>query len=340
VKANFGHLDRAAGVAGLIKTVLALENGAIPPSILFDEPNPQIDFAGSPFFVNTALREWKPNGAPRLAAVNSLGMGGTNAHVILEEAPQSSQTSPSEPSRPWQLLVLSAKSPEALDQAARNLADHFESHPEVGFADAAYTLQVGRRGLEHRRTLVCRDAADAVSVLRAGDPRRVFTTWREEGERPVVFLFSGLGGQSVNMGRGLYDTEPTFRAAVDRCAQELEPLLGRDLRTVLYPPSPPSTCAACCGAEEKGLATKQPGNSTRPASRSRPSSLSNTRSPNCGWSGASAPPRSPATAWASTWRPASPASFRSPTPWRWSPSARACCSRARKWPKVEDKMTG
>jgi acyl transferase domain-containing protein/acyl carrier protein len=232
VKANFGHLDRAAGVTGLIKTVLALENGAIPPNVNFEAPNPKIDFAASPFFVNTELRPWPANGAPRLAAVNSLGMGGTNAHVIIEEAPP---TEPSGPARPWQLLVLSAKSPEALDQAARNLADHFESHPDLSLADAAYTLQVGRRGLEHRRIAVCRDLADAAAVLRGGDPRRVLSAWREEGERPVVFLFSGLGGQYVNMGRGLYESEPAFRDAVDLCARELEPLLGLDLRTLLYP---------------------------------------------------------------------------------------------------------
>jgi len=240
VKANFGHLDRAAGVTGLIKAVLALENGVIPPNINFETPNPQIDFADSPFFVNTALREWKANGAPRLAAVNSLGMGGTNAHVVLEEAPPAVPTTPS---RPWQLLALSANSSEALDRAAANLADHFAAHPDLDFADAAYTLRVGRRGLEHRRTLVCSDTADAAAVLRGGDPRRIFTAYREEGERPVVFLFSGLGGQYVNMGRGLYESEPTFRAEVDRCAGELAPLLGVDLRSVLYPEAPETPAA-------------------------------------------------------------------------------------------------
>ncbi|HVR95482.1 MAG TPA: acyltransferase domain-containing protein [Thermoanaerobaculia bacterium] len=234
VKANFGHLDRAAGVTGLIKTVLSLRNGEIPPNVLFDEPNPKIDFEGSPFFVNTELRPWASNGAPRRAAVNSLGMGGTNVHVIVEEAPR---VEPSGPSRPWQLLLLSARTDTALDTATGNLADFLEAHPETTLADAAFTLQVGRTALEHRRTVVCRDGEDAVAVLRGGDPRRVMTAYREEGERPVVFLFSGLGGQYPAMGRGLYETEPAFRAEVDRCAEVLQPILGVDIREVMYPVS-------------------------------------------------------------------------------------------------------
>jgi acyl transferase domain-containing protein/acyl carrier protein len=232
VKSNFGHLDRAAGVAGLIKAVLALEHGEIPPSINFDEPNPRIDFAGSPFHVQTALGEWRANGAPRRAAVNSLGMGGTNAHVIVEEAPP---PQPSDPSGPWQLLVLSAKSEAALESVTANLASHLESHPDLELADVAHTLQVGRRALDYGRTLVCRDLADAVAGLRATSPQRALTSFREKGERPVIFLFSGLGGQYVGMGRGLYETQPTFRAEVDRCAEILRPHLGLDLREVLFP---------------------------------------------------------------------------------------------------------
>jgi acyl transferase domain-containing protein/acyl carrier protein len=236
-KANFGHLDRAAGVTGLIKTVLSLQNGEIPPSINFDEPNPKIDFANSPFYVNASLASWKADGAPRRAAVNSLGMGGTNVHVIVEEAPP---VAPSGPSRPWQLLVLSGRSESALDAVTRNLAEHLESHPEVDLADAAFTLQVGRKPLETRRVVVCRDTADAAATLAGGDPRRLLNAWTPEGERPVVFLFSGLGGQYVNMGRGLYESEAVFREEIDRCARELEPLLGLDLRTVIYPPQEPA----------------------------------------------------------------------------------------------------
>ena len=237
VKSNFGHLDRAAGVTGLIKTVLSLQSGEIPPSILFEEPNPKIDFADSPFYVNAALAPWKVNGGPRRAAVNSLGMGGTNVHVILEEAPP---PPPSGPSRPWQLLVLSGRSESALDAVTRNLAEHLEAHPEVSLADAAFTLAVGRKPLEMRRVVVCRDTADAAAALAGGDPRRLLSAWTPEGERPVVFLFSGLGGQYVNMGRGLYESEEVFRAEIDRCSRELEPLLGFDLRTVIYPPQEPT----------------------------------------------------------------------------------------------------
>ncbi len=239
LKSNFGHLDRAAGAAGLIKAVLALEKGEIPPSINFETPNPKIDFAASPFQVNTELTPWPRNpktGTPRRAAVNSLGMGGTNVHVVLEEAPAAE---PSGPSRPWQLLPLSARTPAALEAVTENLALHLESHPDgysdTGLADAAYTLKVGRKPLAHRRCVVCRDAGEAVGLLRGDDPRRTFAAYAEGRERPVVFLFAGLGGQYVDMGRGLYRSEPVFRAEVDRAAELLMPHLGLDLRTVLYP---------------------------------------------------------------------------------------------------------
>jgi acyl transferase domain-containing protein/acyl carrier protein len=232
VKSNFGHLDRAAGVTGLIKTVLALQHEEIPPSILFEEPNPKIDFANSPFFVNATPRPWKRGGEARRAGVNSLGMGGTNVHVVLEEPPAAE---PSGPSRPWQLLVLSARTETALDTASRNLAAHLAGNPDLPLADAAWTLQVGRRGLEYRRTLVCRSAEDAAAVLEGREPGRARTAYREEGERSVVFLFSGLGGQYPGMGRGLYDSEPVFREEIDRCAGLLEPWLGLDLREVMYP---------------------------------------------------------------------------------------------------------
>ena len=232
VKSNFGHLDRAAGVAGLIKTVLTLRHGEIPATVHFTEPNPQIDFANSPFVVADALREWPRNGAPRRAAVNSLGMGGTNVHVIVEEAPERPA---SDPGQPWQLLLLSARTETALAAAAGDLAEHLEHGSGVDLADVAYTGQVGRRHLGWRRTVVCRDTEDAVAVLRGEDPRRALTTWCEDGEREVVFLFSGLGGQYPGMTRGLYETETVFRQEVDRAAEHLETFLGLDLREVIYP---------------------------------------------------------------------------------------------------------
>jgi acyl transferase domain-containing protein/acyl carrier protein len=246
IKPNIGHLDRAAGVSGLIKAVLVLERGQIPPSLHFAAPNPKIDFAGSPFYVNTVLRDWQANGAPRRVGVNSLGLGGTNAHVVLEEP---APVEPSGPSRPWQLLLLSAQSRPALEAMTANLAAHLTrvpGTPELPLPDAAYTLAVGRRPLDHRRAVVCADPADAAAALAGPDPKRVLTAHQEE-ESTVAFLFSGLGGQYVGMGEGLYQSEPFFRAEVDRCADLLEPLLGLDLRRVLYPPDRPEQPAGGSG---------------------------------------------------------------------------------------------
>ncbi|HEX7772880.1 MAG TPA: type I polyketide synthase, partial [Pyrinomonadaceae bacterium] len=232
VKSNFGHLDRAAGVTALIKTALSLEHKQIPPSINFDESNPQIDFANSPFYVNTGLAEWNANGEPRRACVNSLGMGGTNAHVIVEEAPPAESSSEG---RPWQLLLLSAKTEAALDAATARLAAHLAQHPELNPSDVAYTLQAGRRALEFRRAIVCNGLEDAVRTLTGAEPARVVTAYHEEGERNFVFMFPGLGGQYINMGRGLYESEPVFKGEVDRCCEILLPILGFDPRKELYP---------------------------------------------------------------------------------------------------------
>jgi amino acid adenylation domain-containing protein len=233
VKTNIGHLDSASGIAGLIKTVLALSHRQIPPSLHFEEPNPEIDFAASPFYVNTRLAEWKANGTPRRAGVSSFGIGGTNAHAVLEEAPS---RVPSGASRADQLLLLSARTPSALESVTDNLVRHLEEHPEQALADVAYTTQVGRKVFGHRRALVCRDRADAVAALRARDPHRVLTLIQEGRDRPAAFLFPGQGTQHVGMGRELYDAEPAFRRALDLCAHLLVPHLGFDLRTVLYPP--------------------------------------------------------------------------------------------------------
>lgn len=222
VKTNIGHLDAAAGVASLIKTVLALEHGQIPPSLHFEQPNPNIDFANSPFFVNTELRSW--NGAVRRAGVSSFGIGGTNAHVVLEEAPEhasvAASTSP-------QLLVLSARTANALAQARTNLARHLEQQSDVDLGDVAYTLSAGRKSFEHRLTVVCSDRADAVAMLAA---RNVVTGASQYEKRPVAFMFPGQGAQYIGMGRALYEREPVFRAELDHCAE----LLNLDLREIIY----------------------------------------------------------------------------------------------------------
>ncbi|MEO1348698.1 MAG: SDR family NAD(P)-dependent oxidoreductase [Cyanobacteria bacterium J06635_15] len=232
VKTNIGHLDTAAGIAGLIKTVLALKHKQIPPSLHFKAPNPKIDFANSPFYVNAALSQWQTNGTPRRAGVSSFGIGGTNAHVILEEAPV---LEPSSHSRPWQLLVLSAKTASALETATANLAGHCQRHPDLNLADAAHTLQIGRQAFNHRRMAVVQDLDDAVQVLEAKDLQRVFTRCHEPANRQVTFMFPGQGAQYVNMGRELYQTEPIFREQVDHCCELLKSQLNVDLRTILYP---------------------------------------------------------------------------------------------------------
>jgi acyl transferase domain-containing protein/acyl carrier protein len=233
VKTNIGHLDSAAGAAGLIKAALAVERGEIPPTLHFTAPNPRIDFASSPFFVNAELRPWPANGTPRRAGVSSFGLGGTNAHAVLEQPPA---PVPSAPARDWHLLTLSARTPGALEAATDRLAAHLRAHPEQSLADAAYTLQVGRRAFGHRRVLVARDAADAADALEARAPERVATGAAGEGGRPVDFLFHGVGSQYVGMGRGLYESEPVYRDTVDRCAAILRRWLDADVRDVLFGP--------------------------------------------------------------------------------------------------------
>ncbi len=226
VKSNVGHLNTAAGVAGLIKTVLALRHGTIPPSLHFARPNPQVDFG--PFYVPAQALPWPQDLSPRRAGVSSFGLGGTNVHVVLEEAPE---REPSGSSRPWQLLRLSARTSTALVAQADRLADRLESESHLQLADVAFTLQVGRKTFSRRRALVCRDVADAVAGLREG--RGVAGSF-EGGERPAVFLFPGLGDHYVDMGRELYESEPAFTAEVDRCAEILRSHLGIDVREVLF----------------------------------------------------------------------------------------------------------
>ncbi|MBW4685866.1 MAG: SDR family oxidoreductase [Komarekiella atlantica HA4396-MV6] len=230
VKTNIGHLDSTAGIAGLIKTVLALKHKQIPPSLNFEEPSPQIDFVNSPFYVNNKLSEWKTNGIPRRAGVSSFGFGGTNAHVILEEAPIIKS---SNPSRTWQLLLLSTKTSTALETATENLVNYLQNNPDLNLANVAHTLQLGRWTLNHRRMVVCQNQEDAINALQ--DPQRAFTYYQEPCNRPVVFMFSGQGSQYINMGRELYESETLFREQVNYCCELLKPHLELDLRTVLYP---------------------------------------------------------------------------------------------------------
>lgn len=241
LKSNVGHLVAAAGVAGLIKTALALHYKKIPPSLNFEAPNPKIDFANSPFYVNTKLAEWSEGETPRRAGVSSFGVGGTNAHIVLEEAPQI-QSSGS--SRPQQLLLLSAKTSKALEVATANLQQHLLYNAEINLADVAYTLQRGRKALNYRRSVVCYDVTNAIAALQSLDPNQVNSRHTEIRNPAVVFMFPGQGSQYVNMGLNLYNREPVFQKVVDECAEILKPLLGRDLREIMYPaPSDRETAA-------------------------------------------------------------------------------------------------
>jgi acyl transferase domain-containing protein len=233
LKTNLGHLDAASGVAGLIKTILALQHRQIPPSLHFERPNPRIDFANSPFYVNAVLRDWQPApDFPLRAGVSSFGIGGTNAHVVLEEAPGSISESVS---RAWQVLPLSAGSASALQSATSNLAGHLVKHQDVNLADVAHTLQVGRQVFNHRQAVICRDREDAIAVLEGKVPGRLISSYGENKRLEVAFLFPGQGAQYVGMGRNLYECEPFFREQVERCTRILQPHIGFDLRDVLYP---------------------------------------------------------------------------------------------------------
>jgi len=240
LKTNIGHLDTAAGVAGLIKTAQALQHRQIPPSLHFQKPNPLIDFENSPFYVNTVLTEWKAKRGPRRAGVTSLGIGGTNAHVVLEEAPLIEQVAGVQERQ--RLLVLSAKTASALDQASKNLSRYLQAHPELPLQDVAYTLQLGRKAFAHRSTTVAASTEEAARALAKPVSSRILKSIATAPD--IVFLFSGQGSQHVDMGRELYESEAVFRNQMDHCAEVLIPFLGLDLRALLFPPESDSAAAA------------------------------------------------------------------------------------------------
>jgi phthiocerol/phenolphthiocerol synthesis type-I polyketide synthase E len=230
VKSNFGHLDAAAGVAGLMKAVLSLEERQLFPTLHFEGPNPKADFASGPFRVNGALAEWKAGTSPRRAGVSSFGMGGTNVHAVLEEAPE---VEPGSPMRGPELIVLSARTDSALEQARKRLAVHLRTHPDLDPADVAFTLAAGRRQLEHRAAVAVTDLEEAAASLDGSAPG--VHVGRVDGDAPVAFLFPGQGAQRAGMAQGLYPDEPVFRSELDVCREVLRPLWSRDLHEVLKP---------------------------------------------------------------------------------------------------------
>lgn len=232
VKTNIGHLDAAAGVTGLIKAVLALWHKTLPPSLHYERPNPQIDFAGSPFYVNTEAKDWPAGRTPRRAGVSSFGMGGTNAHVVLEEAPV---PVPSVAGRTWQVLPVSARSADAARAAQTRLARHVAQNEGQSLADVAWTLQTGRRHFAHRRAVLASTEAEAALYLDAPDATHGWTGVCPAEAPQVAFLFPGQGAQHLHMGRMLYESEPLFRDVIDQCCRVLQPVLGLDLRQCLFP---------------------------------------------------------------------------------------------------------
>jgi phthiocerol/phenolphthiocerol synthesis type-I polyketide synthase E len=238
VKSNIGHLDCAAGIAGFIKTVQALKNKQIPPTLHYEKPNPKIDFENSPFYVNAELKEWKRSGSPLRAGVSSFGIGGTNAHVLLEEyIPEEQGHGTGTPANQTpQILVLSAKSETALDTMTENLAGFLSQTGNL--EDVAFTLQRGRKRHPYRRAVVCNAIEEAAKILNTPGHTNRQTLKNDEDKRPVIFMFSGQGSQYVNMGKDLYEREPKFREEMDRSFEILNPLMGIDAREILYPTDP------------------------------------------------------------------------------------------------------
>ncbi|NND40406.1 MAG: type I polyketide synthase, partial [Pseudomonadales bacterium] len=234
VKSNIGHLDTAAGVASLIKAVLSLKHRQLVPTVNYRAPNPAIDFANSRFYVNAETKDWHSE-QPRRAAVNSLGVGGTNAHVILEEPPAKAGRQAISTSKA-QLLLLSAQSEPALRRNAVKLAE-FLGNPESPsrLADVALTLATGRKAFKQRGFIVASESSEAIDKLDTLDPENIVSLEKSSRPRKIAFMFAGGGAQYAGMGHGLYREEPVYRNAVEECLAILESLVDYDLRSLLFP---------------------------------------------------------------------------------------------------------
>ena len=287
IKPNIGHLEAGAGVMGLIKVLLQLQHRTLLPSITSSEPSPHIPFAETPFSVQRTLAPWERLTAviggvstevPRRAGLNSFGVGGANAHILVEEAPEAQAPLEPAPDRPAHVLALSARSRDALVRYAGSLADVLEQHPSTSIADVAFTINGGRKTFEHRAAVVASNTEEAVRQLRAlagghEAPGLVAGAGRSAQNTPkVAFLFTGQGSQYAGMGRELYETQPVFRDALDRSAA----IFDADC-----------SIGGCWISSSPPKAVPRPTSSTRPATRSRRSSRSSTRSRNCGAPGES-----------------------------------------------------
>jgi malonyl CoA-acyl carrier protein transacylase len=252
VKANIGHLEGAAGIAGLIKTVLSLQHGEIPPHPDLKEINPNIAINKTPFVIPTKQRPWKQAVKPRFAGVSSFGIGGTNAHVVLEAAPEqnlsvlmqrdSGAGELGEVDRPLHVLTLSAKTEKALKELASCYESHLANQPIDSLADVCFTANTGRSHFDCRLAIVA-DSADTLrqqlAAFSAGtESAGVLSGKVTRQKRPkIAFLFTGQGSQYVGMGRQLYDTQPVFREALDQCDELLRPHLQESLLSLIYPES-------------------------------------------------------------------------------------------------------
>lgn len=228
VKPNIGHLDSAAGIAGFIKAAMAVHHGILPPQILFDRPNPEIALDGKPFFINRELSEWTWSPGPRTAGVSSFGIGGTNAHVVIQQAPTTETTISH---RDEHLLLLSARSESALLQYREVVAGHLLDNPGIHPADIAYTLQIGRQPHRHRFGVVGRTTEDFIRGLK--DVEQPSVPVQLDVRPEIVFVFPGQGAQFPGMGSEIYRQEPVFAACFDACAESLEPLIGLDIRGLI-----------------------------------------------------------------------------------------------------------
>ncbi|NEO36797.1 MAG: type I polyketide synthase [Moorea sp. SIOASIH] len=239
VKTNMGHLESAAGMAGLIKLVLSLQHQQIPPHLHLNNPNPYIPWAELPIEIPTELTPWQCDHGSRIAGLSSFGFSGTNAHIVVEEAPVG-EPEQVEVERPQHLLTLSAKSEEALLALASRFEDYLKVHPQANLADICFTANTGRNTFTQRLAVVAQsgqELSEQLAAFRTGvETAGVFTGDLEDKQRPkIAFMFTGQGSQSVGMARELYETQPTFRQALDRCDAILRPYLEQPLLSVLYP---------------------------------------------------------------------------------------------------------
>ncbi len=232
VKTNIGHMDAAAGVAGLIKTALCLEKKKIPPLLHFQKPNPALKLMESPFYINTELIDWETDNTPRRAGVSSFGIGGTNAHAILEEAFRSDSPGST---RPWQILTFSGKTDNSLSGSKTAFRDYLRINPEINIADAAYTLKTGRKEFMYRDFIICHENKDCIDQLEENLNENRPINKTDIVNRPVSFMFPGQGAQYVNMGSGLYKEEKIFQKLIDECSEYLKPFIDVDLRDIIFP---------------------------------------------------------------------------------------------------------